>query len=311
MSENFYRAFEDKFRGSRELIKSRLRPYLPFIRPLLPIYPDGKSIDLGCGRGEWLELLVESGFSAHGVDLDDGMLAACRERGLSVAMQDAVSALKALPSESTSVVSGFHIAEHLQFQDLQILVREAFRVLRPAGLLILETPNPENLVVGTSGFHLDPSHVRPLPIALLSFLVEYAQFHRTKVVRLQESPELRTTLSVGILNVLNGVSLDYGVVAQKAAGIDLLMKFDSPFLSEYGLSQEDLCRRYDEFILAQIERLTEPKAEQAEQRAQEAISRAESAEQQLMAIYASKSWRITAPLRKAAIFFQKKRSAGQ
>jgi len=75
MHDSFYRAFEEKHRGSRELIKSRQRAYLPFIEALRSICSDARAIDLGCGRGEWLELLKESGFDAQGVDLDEGMLA--------------------------------------------------------------------------------------------------------------------------------------------------------------------------------------------------------------------------------------------
>lgn len=158
MSSDFYRAFEDKFRGAREVIKARLKVYLPFIKPLKDIYPDASAVDLGCGRGEWLELLAENGFSAQGVDLDDGMLAACRELGLRVQTGEAVAFLKSLPDQSQAVISGFHLAEHIPFDDLQALVEESLRVLRPAGVLILETPNPENIVVGTSSFYLDPTH---------------------------------------------------------------------------------------------------------------------------------------------------------
>jgi SAM-dependent methyltransferase len=297
MSKKFYRTFEDKFRGPRELIKSRLQPYLSFIQPLLTIYPDGKAIDLGCGRGEWLELLLESGFSGHGVDLDDQMLETCRELGLSVTTEDAISALKALPAESVSVVSGFHIAEHLQHQDLQILVLESFRVLRPAGLLILETPNPENLIVSTSSFHLDPSHVRPIPIALLSFIMEHSQFDRIKVVRLQESPDLQMSLSMGLLDVLGGASPDFGVVGQKAADSDLLKTFDAPFIAEYGVSQEQLCQRYDLFLKSQIE--------QAIVISRLAESRAENVERQLLAIYSGYSWHFTVRLRRFIIFLKR------
>jgi len=167
MKMDFYRAFEEKHRGPRELIKSRLQAYLPFITAIKNIYPQPKAIDLGCGRGEWLELLGEHGFDAQGVDLDDGMLKACREIGLNVHTGDAVSFLKNLPNDSQAIISGFHVAEHIPFDDLKILVEEALRSLKPAGLLILETPNPENIVVGTSSFYVDPTHIRPLPPLLL------------------------------------------------------------------------------------------------------------------------------------------------
>jgi len=107
---------EERYRGPRELIKGRLQVYLPFVVPLLQAYPKGPAFDLGCGRGEWLELLQESGFDSQGVDLDDGMLSACRERGLNVANADAIVALKSLPDESQLVVSGFHIVEHYKLR---------------------------------------------------------------------------------------------------------------------------------------------------------------------------------------------------
>ena len=192
IDNKFYRAFEDRYRGSREVIKQRLNVYVPFVQPLLNIYDDCQATDLGCGRGEWLELMSEVGFTARGVDLNEDMLKACLERGLSVETQDAIAALEHLPDESQMVVSAFHLAEHIPFDDLKELVKEAFRVLKPSGLLILETPNSENLVVGTSSFYLDPSHQRPLPVQLLSFLCEYTGFQRTKILRLQEDAALET-----------------------------------------------------------------------------------------------------------------------
>lgn len=169
MNDGFYHAFEERFRGSRDLIKSRLRVYLPFVEPLRGLNKDAKAVDLGCGRGEWLELLQELKFDAQGVDLDDGMLKICREVGLKVQTIDAIAFLKKLPDASHVVISGFHIVEHIQFIDLQVLVQEALRVLMPGGILILETPNPENIIVGTSSFYLDPTHQRPIPPQLLSF----------------------------------------------------------------------------------------------------------------------------------------------
>src|SRR5215207_8650560 len=182
MNSGFYRAFEDQYRGSRELIKSRLEVYLPFLTALKDVFGRYKALDVGCGRGEWLELLTELGIDAHGIDLDDNMLEACRELGLSVETGEAVSYIKSLPSKSLALVSGFHFAEHIPFTDLQIFVQEALRVLRPAGLLILETPNPENIIVGASDFYLDPTHNHPIPPKLLAFLPEYYGFYRTKIL---------------------------------------------------------------------------------------------------------------------------------
>lgn len=121
MRDNFYRSFEDVYRGSRELIVGRLSVYLPFIEPLLKIHPGAAAIDLGCGRGEWLELLTRVGFKAKGVDLDEEMLQACHELSLDVEHLDALTMLSGLADESQLVVSAFHVVEHIAFQQLQTL----------------------------------------------------------------------------------------------------------------------------------------------------------------------------------------------
>lgn len=296
MSEGFYRAFEDRHRGSRELIKERQRVYLPFVLPLTEVYPGAPAIDLGCGRGEWLELLAETGFTAHGVDLDDGMLAECRARGQDVRTQDAVSALRELPNESQAVVSGFHLAEHIPFEVLQDLVREALRVLKPAGLLILETPNPENIVVGTANFYLDPTHKQPIPPLLLSFLPEHLGFARVKTIRLQGPVDMSQGRKLSIHDVLGGVSPDYAVVAQKAAPADLIRQVSWAFTPDYGVTLDMLAGTYDQQIdvrFANIDAATR----QAGDLAHQAMVKAVFAENALTAIYASTSWRVTAPLR--------------
>jgi O-antigen chain-terminating methyltransferase len=156
MNADFYRAFEDRFRGSREEILKRLVAYEPFLSALDHPSLSRGALDLGCGRGEWLEFASARGFTAHGVDIDDGMLAACRELGLSVENADALEVLKARPDASLTLISGFHFIEHIPFDNALELIHHALRVLEPGGLLIMETHNPENLRVGTELFHLDP-----------------------------------------------------------------------------------------------------------------------------------------------------------
>ena len=334
MSIPFYRAFEDCHRGSRELIRERQHIYVPFIKPLKAIYPERKALDLGCGRGEWLEILVKYGFLPLGVDLDSGMLEACHELGLPVQLGDALSILKSLPDESQTVVSGFHIAEHLPFEDLKVLVAEALRVLKPAGLLILETPNAENLVVGAQNFYLDPTHERPIPHLLLGFLTEYSGFKRSKLLRMQEPPSLVGNGPVDLMSVLGGASPDYAIVAQKDALAEQLESFDEAFDKEYGLALDILAQRYDAGINArsarvesQLRELTQRNANtdsrmidlqenvmqahrvqiddlthrlnEALRSAERAEKRALASEVQVNAFLNSSSWQITWPLRNA------------
>lgn len=282
MDNMFYRAFEDRYRGSFELIKSRLEIYLPFILPLKKCSAKPHVLDLGCGRGEWLELLQQHGFEAKGIDSDEGMLQTCRMRDLNAIQGDAIAYLESVEKESLSIVSAFHLVEHIPFKNLQRLIREAHRALKPGGLLILETPNPENLLVGTSSFYLDPTHERPLPAELLSFVVEYAQFRRVKTLFLQE-PNITATQKIGLQGVLEGVSPDYAVVSQKDAEPSMCALFDEPFNHEYGNRLRPLAQRYDQEYTQRITCL-ENKVEQLMQF--------------YLRVYHSKPWRILRQLRK-------------
>ncbi|WP_313551306.1 class I SAM-dependent methyltransferase [Pseudomonas sp.] len=257
MNASFYRAFEDRYRGSRELIKERQEVYLPFILPLKEIYSECPALDVGCGRGEWLEVLIDNGFKAQGIDLDDGMLEACHALNLPAEHGDALMVLQEMEDESQTVISGFHIAEHIPFEDLQRLVAQALRVLKPAGLMILETPNAENVVVGTNNFYLDPTHERPIPHLLLSFLAEHTGFARTKLLRLQEWAPLAKAENIGLFSVLSGASPDYAIVAQKAASKDMFAYFTQAFEKDYGLALDVLAERYDQGLNSQLRQLNE------------------------------------------------------
>lgn len=319
MSDQFYRAFEERYYAPRSVIKQLRRQYEPFVMPVAAMYPGAPTFDIGCGRGEWLELMLEAGLSPLGVDLDAGMLQACVELKLPALQGDAVQYLSRLADNSQGAVTAFHVVEHISFDQLRTLVIEALRVLKPGGLLIMETPNPENILVATCNFYLDPTHQRPIPSQSLSFLTEFHGFCRSKVLRLQESPSVAQNSTPSLSEVLTGVSPDYAVVAQKAAPAPVLAHFDRAFAREYGLSQEKISARFDESIYqqrkqqqtteVQIQLLHELVA-QAQATAVHAIDRVQHAETGLHAIYSSRSWRITAPLRWVALQAQLLRSLG-
>jgi SAM-dependent methyltransferase len=211
--DGFYRAFEDKFRGSRELIKKRVEVYLPFVQPVAERYPLLPTLDLGCGRGEWLEVLRHAGIKAEGVDQDSGMLQACRDLGLLVQQEDLVKFLQQQPDQSRVCISLIHVVEHLPFDTLRVVVQEAKRVLVPEGILIMETPNPENFQVGSCNFYMDPTHRNPLPPLLLSFIPEYYGYKKTKILRLQENSEIAQRNKHSTIDVLLHISPDYSVIS--------------------------------------------------------------------------------------------------
>lgn len=256
MGYGFSRAFQGQNRGSRELISQRLEAYLPFLAPLKELYPDYPILDLRCGRGEWLELLGREGFAPSGVDLDDGMLEACRMLELPVRKDDALSAMQKLPDNSLVAVTGFQIAEQVSFPVLQKLIAEALRVLRPAGVLILESPNVEGVVVGDERFYMDPAHQRPLPSLLLSFLTEHSGFAKSRIVLLQEAPALRDESSRdGMWQVLSTTRPDCAVVAQKQAPPELLCVFNPVFDAAQGAPLDQLAVRDDCVLESQLSKI--------------------------------------------------------
>src|SRR5262249_10569470 len=119
----FYAELEDRFRGTRKEIKERFQVYLPYINESAPV------VDLGCGRGEWLELLSEAGIEAHGVDTNRIQVEECRARGLNISEEDFLVHLRGLADGSAGAVTGFHIIEHVSLDALITLVSEVMRVL--------------------------------------------------------------------------------------------------------------------------------------------------------------------------------------
>ncbi|MGF1445448.1 MAG: methyltransferase domain-containing protein [Pikeienuella sp.] len=177
LMDAFYGRLEDRFRGARSEIKERLRVYLPDIRAAVVAAPGRAVLDLGCGRGEWVELLAEVGIEAHGVDLNPVQIEEAVAMGLPVSQGDALKALAETPDGALAAVTAHHLIEHLPFETLTWMTREALRALAPGGVLIYETPNCQNLIVGASTFHIDPTHVKPLPPQLLSTLLDTVGFH--------------------------------------------------------------------------------------------------------------------------------------
>jgi O-antigen chain-terminating methyltransferase len=187
--EDWYLAFEDQFRGSREETKRAQEIYLDYVAAAEAGTASAPILDIGCGRGEWLELLMEHGSVARGVDLNQAMVLDNRRRGLDVTERDVIAYLAELPGASLGMVTGFHIIEHLRFDLLVTLFDECRRVLRPGGCILFETPNPENLVVGAYTFYFDPTHRHPLPPQLIEFVVRERGYADVEILRLHPREE--------------------------------------------------------------------------------------------------------------------------
>ncbi len=217
----FYEALEDEFRGSEEALEASFYVQRRWIEDCAPVQSGLPVLDLGCGRGEWLTVVAAGGFSAEGVETNPVALQRCRARGLSVQETDLLTALQERAPESLGAITAFHVAEHLPFPRLLTVLQESLRVLAPGGRLVLETPNPENLNVGAHTFHLDPTHIRPLPPSLLSFAAEYLGFVQVTVERLHPVPEVyRAPLDEGAVAAHVNTRLyapqDYALVATKS-----------------------------------------------------------------------------------------------
>lgn len=184
-----YPAFQDRFRGSEAEISRRLCAYLPDVERLVGSAGSGGVADIGPGRGEWLALLQERGVPAYGIDTNPACVEVCRAKGLPVVHAPAAQHLRALPGGSLDMVTAFHVIEHVAIDDLLELIDAARHALRPGGCLLVETPNPTNLVMGACDFYNDPTHRSPLPPALTEYLVAAAGFEAVEVRQLHPRDE--------------------------------------------------------------------------------------------------------------------------
>jgi SAM-dependent methyltransferase len=212
-----YEGFERVFRGNPEVITERLRPYLNDVFTI-----HGPVLDIGSGRGEWLDLLRDKGIAAAGIELNEVFAEDAQRRGHEVSVGDGVSELRRRPKASLGAVTAFHVVEHLEFPAIIELTDAALDALEPGGVLIFETPNPMNVAVGCAEFYLDPTHVRPLHPRLLEYVVssrgfidvETRFFNRGSDARLKV-PEGEHQAVVEFLNREMFGAEDYAVIARK------------------------------------------------------------------------------------------------
>jgi SAM-dependent methyltransferase len=170
-----YVGFEDLFRGSREVIRARFESYVPLFEGRGPV------LDVGCGRGEFLDLLAAHHIDARGIDLNHEMAEACRARGLDVSEADAVGYLTGVEDGSLGGIFSAQVVEHLEPAYLLRFLELSFYKLRPGGRLVLETLNPACWVAFFDSYIRDITHVWPLHPDTLKYLVVASGFSSASV----------------------------------------------------------------------------------------------------------------------------------
>lgn len=180
-----YFDFENYFRGSREHIKNTQRIYLSYFQNCKNV------VDIGCGRGEFLELLQENQIEAIGVDCYDEFVDYCCSKGLNAVCGDAIEYLER--SEEVDGIFAGQLVEHLQTEQVIRLCKVAYEKLKAGGYAIFETPNPTSLAIYTNSFYIDPSHVKPVHPLTLKYFMEKAGFRDIKILY-TESSKLDVTI---------------------------------------------------------------------------------------------------------------------
>ena len=215
--DGFYYDFEKRFRGPESGLTEKLQQYLKVVKKVSEKLPESAFLDVGCGRGEWLNILKEHNIKAMGIDQNAFMVDEAIKDGLSAVKGDAIEYLKKQEPGSLCGISGFHIVEHLPFMVMINLFDQAYRALAPGGILIFETPNPENIRVGTCNFYTDPTHLNPIPPHTLSFIAEHRGFEN---ITLQRSSPINDDYALNIpkgeiINEWFNKEQDYAIIAYK------------------------------------------------------------------------------------------------
>ena len=206
-----YARFAEKFRGPEEYVKSGQQFYVPYFAGRRNV------LDIGCGRGEFLETMREAGVPARGIDLSEESVALCRSKGLDAEIADLFPYLDKLAEGSLDGIFCSQVVEHLPPERLPEMVRLCASRLERGGVIAIETPNPECLAIFATHFYLDPTHTRPVPSALLAFYLEEFGVGRLEVRKLApaiDSMPALAELPAAFREDFFG-ALDYAILGKK------------------------------------------------------------------------------------------------
>lgn len=198
-----YVGFEDRFRGSQDTIRARLLDYVPLFQ--------GRSdvLDVGCGRGELLDLFRQAGIRARGLDVNHEMVEACLARGLDAVEGDLLGYLESLPDGSLGGLIAIQVVEHLEPSYLMRALDVAFHKLRPGSPIVLETINPACWFAFFSSYIRDLTHVRPIHPETLEYLLTASGFSLARIAYRAPYPEAEKLQPLGASQTDTAVVADF------------------------------------------------------------------------------------------------------
>lgn len=215
-----YSNFEQRFRGDEIKVKEKLKKYLPIFSSTDHI------LDIGCGRGEFIELLRETDIQAEGIDISESMLRIALDKGLACKKIDSLEYLEQQPDESWGGIFSAQVIEHLTPDYLKDLIIHAYRVLRQDSPILLETVNPLSVFALSNIYYLDITHQKPLHPEFMRYLLESTGFREVNIIYPEELKEEQ----------LEGISPENQLAREFNSNVDKLNKllYASPIYAVTG-----------------------------------------------------------------------------
>ena len=256
-SSDFYLRFENRFRGTSDGIYKRLSAYDSLLQKTRDTFVGKEILDIGCGRGEWLNKCNKFGFNCLGIEKDPSMANFCRDKGFDIYQEDAFDVLPRFNNDQFNVISMFHVIEHLTYEQIEKILIECKRILNDDGILILETPSIDNLQVSSKQFYLDPTHITPINPEGLIFLLDFLEYDNSNQYFINLGQFYQES-DFSIKKILNGVSQDLTVIASASMNTTkniLMDKSAFTCLQEMSMTTIDAAIAFDLSVQKYVENI--------------------------------------------------------
>ena len=232
MSAKRYLDFENRFRGDREKIIEQFSKYDKLLDLVLKDVKSPSILDIGCGRGEWLQKFDNNIYDCYGIENNPEMIRKCKNHGLNIIEGDAIKSLSNFNDNSINLISIFHLIEHLNHSDLYTLLQECHRVIKEDGLLLMETPSIDNLLVSSNTFYLDHTHITHINAQAINFTLEIIGFNSVKNYFINGGP-LQDDSHMKLTRILNGTAQDLLIIATRSESIAQKLNDSSDLYEPY------------------------------------------------------------------------------